>query len=93
MQIADGICDGVLSGAVPPGERIPSVRDYSAQMGVNVNTVVRSYEYLNQKGIIYNKRGIGYFISPDASERVYAVNVVKHSSALKPTPIFSVCPT
>lgn len=70
MQIADGICDGVLSGAIPPGERIPSVRDYSAQMGVNVNTVVRSYEYLNQKGIIYNKRGIGYFISPDACESI-----------------------
>lgn len=70
LQIADGICDNVLAGSLTPGERIPSVREYSAAMGVNVNTVVRSYEYLSQKGIIYNKRGIGFFISEDAYENI-----------------------
>lgn len=70
LQIADGICDSVLSGTLSPGDRIPSVREYAARMGVNANTVMRSYDYLDQKGIIFNKRGIGFFISPDALESI-----------------------
>lgn len=70
LQIADGICDSVLAGTLNPGDRIPSVRDYAARMGVNANTVMRSYDYLDQKGIIFNKRGIGFFISPDAFENI-----------------------
>lgn len=66
LQIADGICDSVLSGTLAPGDRIPSVREYAARMGVNANTVMRSYDYLDQKGVIFNRRGIGFFISPDA---------------------------
>jgi DNA-binding transcriptional regulator YhcF (GntR family) len=53
-----------------PDERIPSVREYGAEIGVNPNTVMRSYEKLTNEGIIYNKRGIGYFISQDAHEIV-----------------------
>lgn len=70
LQIADGLCDSVLAGSLNPGDRIPSVRDYAARMGVNANTVMRSYDYLDQKGIIFNKRGIGFFISPDAFENI-----------------------
>ena len=60
----------ILSGTLGPDERIPSVREYSAEIGVNPNTIMRSYEKLTADGIIYNKRGIGYFISPDARETV-----------------------
>lgn len=70
LQIADGLCDSVLAGSLNPGDRIPSVRDYAARMGVNANTVMRSYDHLDQKGIIFNKRGIGFFISPDAFENI-----------------------
>ncbi|MDE6394550.1 MAG: GntR family transcriptional regulator [Duncaniella sp.] len=70
LQIADGICDSVLAGSLNPGDRIPSVREYAARMGVNANTVMRSYDYLDQKGIIFNKRGIGFFISPDAFDKI-----------------------
>lgn len=66
LQIADAICERVLSGELKPEDRIPSVREYGASIGVNPNTVMRSYEKLTDQGIIYNKRGIGYFISPDA---------------------------
>ncbi len=68
LQIADGICERVLGGSLSPGERIPSVREYAASMGVNANTVMRSYDHLDRKGIIFNKRGIGFFISPDACD-------------------------
>lgn len=63
LQIADDIADRVL----PPDERIPSVRDYAATVMVNVNTVMRAYEHLSSLGVIYNKRGLGYFVSAEAA--------------------------
>lgn len=70
LQIYDTICDQVLSGALVPDGRIPSVREYGAQLGVNPNTIMRTYEKLTSDGIIYNKRGLGFFISQDAREKV-----------------------
>ena len=66
LQICDEICEKILSGELGPDMRILSVRDYGAEIGVNPNTVMRSYEKLTNEGIIYNKRGIGYFISKDS---------------------------
>ena len=74
LQICDAICEQVLSGALRPDERIPSVREYGADIGVNPNTVMRSYEKLTNEGIIYNRRGIGYFICPDAREIILEVH-------------------
>ena len=70
LQIADVFCENILSGALKADDRIPSVREYGAQIGVNPNTVMRVYEKLTADGIIYNKRGIGYFVSPDARETI-----------------------
>lgn len=70
LQICDEICERILSGDLAPDSRIPSVREYGAEIGVNPNTVMRSYEKMTSEGIIYNKRGIGYFISTDARETV-----------------------
>ncbi len=72
QQIADRLCDEILRGRYPEEERIPSVREYAAQMEVNVNTLVRSYEHLQQAGIIYQKRGVGYYVCTGASERILA---------------------
>ncbi|MCQ2134372.1 MAG: GntR family transcriptional regulator [Bacteroidales bacterium] len=66
LQICDAICERILSGEFKPDERIPSVREYGATIGVNPNTVMRTYEKLTEDGVIFNKRGIGYFVSPDA---------------------------
>lgn len=73
LQIADGICDRVMAGTLQEGERIPSVREYGATLQVNANTVMRSYEHLSQEGVIFNKRGIGYFIADDARARIMAM--------------------
>ena len=70
LQICDNICERILSGDLKPDARIPSVREYGADIGVNPNTVMRSYEKLTGEGIIYNRRGIGYFIAPEAKEMV-----------------------
>lgn len=74
LQIADTVCDKILAGELKPEDRIPSVREYGATIGVNPNTVMRTYEKLTAEGVIYNKRGIGYFISPDAKEIVLENN-------------------
>lgn len=70
LQIADRICDEILLGKYREDERIPSVREYAAMVEVNANTVMRSFEHLQSQDVIYNKRGIGYFVSPGAVERI-----------------------
>ncbi|MBQ0043509.1 MAG: GntR family transcriptional regulator [Bacteroidales bacterium] len=72
LQICDSICDRVLAGELKDQDRIQSVREFGAEIGVNPNTVARSYEKLTDDGIIYNKRGIGYFICDGAREQVLA---------------------
>ena len=66
LQIADYICEKILLKQWKVEERIPSVRELAMQLEVNPNTVMRTYEFLQQQNIIYNQRGIGYFVSPDA---------------------------
>lgn len=70
QQIADRLCDEILQGSYHEEERIPSVREYAATVEVNANTVVRSYDQLQGQEIIYNKRGIGYFVAVGAVERI-----------------------
>lgn len=70
LQIADAVCSRILSGELKADDRIQSVREYGAELGVNPNTMARSYEKLTADGVIYNKRGIGYFITPDAKDLV-----------------------
>lgn len=73
LQIADKLCDDVLTGATLPAARIPSVREYAATLEVNANTVMRSYEYLERLGVIFNRRGIGFFIADTAPEVITAM--------------------
>lgn len=70
QQLALKLCDDILEGRYETNARIPSVRDLAADCEVNPNTVVKSYEWLAGNGIIYNKRGLGYFVSEDAVERI-----------------------
>ncbi len=70
LQIAERISDEILLGHYDIGARIPSVREYAALVEVNANTVMRSYEFLQTQGIIFNKRGIGFFVSPDAKHKI-----------------------
>ena len=66
LQIADYICEKILLKQWKVDERIPSVRELAMQLEVNPNTVMRTYEFLQQQNIIYNQRGIGYFVAGDA---------------------------
>ena len=66
LQIANHVCEKILLHEFKPGGRIPSVRELAVQLEVNPNTVMRTYEHLQQQEIIYNQRGIGYFVLPNA---------------------------
>ena len=75
LQIGDLICENILTGKWQPGEKIPSVRDMAVSIEVNPNTVMRTYAYLQERDIIYNKRGIGYIVSDNAYE--HTRNIMK----------------
>ena len=68
QQIADNLCHRILEGKLPPGERVPSVRDLAVEFEVNRNTLLRTYSILEEAGVIVNKRGIGFFVAENASE-------------------------
>lgn len=68
LQIADNLSERILNGTIALEEKIPSVRELAAEMGVNPNTIVRSYAELQSKDIISNQRGIGYFVAKDAQD-------------------------
>lgn len=72
LQIADHVCEKILLQEWKPGMRIPSVRELAVQLEVNPNTVMRTFEHLQQQDIIYNQRGIGYFVSPNARKTALA---------------------
>lgn len=73
LQIADRICDDILLGQYEEEGRIPSVREYASTVEVNANTVMRSYEYLQSKEIIFNKRGIGFFVTSGAKTLIHSL--------------------
>ena len=73
LQIADRICDEIIFGQYPEEERIPSVREYASIVEVNSNTAMRSFDYLQSQNIIYNKRGIGYFVSTGAKKLILSL--------------------
>ena len=69
-QIYELIAMRILSGEWPEMERIISVREMAQMVGVNPNTVMRSYERLEGDGIIYNRRGIGFFVAEGAKDHI-----------------------
>ncbi len=72
LQIAAFVSDNILLGKWPAEQKIPSVRDLAIELEVNPNTVMRSYEFLQNQEVIYNKRGLGLFVAPDGFNKVRA---------------------
>lgn len=70
LQICDQLFGQILSGELKAEDRLLSVRELGIELGVNPNTIMRSYELMQNAGIIYNKRGIGYFIAENAKDLV-----------------------
>ena len=64
-QICEKLCILIASGDLQAGDRLMSVRDVALSAGVTPNTVQKSYEQLEQQGVIYSKRGSGWYVCDD----------------------------
>jgi len=73
LQIGDHICEGILEGRWTVDQKLPSVREMAMAVEVNPNTVMRTYSELQNRAIIYNQRGIGFFVSPEARQNILAI--------------------
>ena len=70
IQMADRLMDEILADKYKDDDRIPSVREYAVLLEVNTNTAVKAYDELSRANIIYNKRGLGYFVTPGAKRKI-----------------------
>ncbi len=73
LQIAEHVMDQILSGQYPEDAKLPSVREYAADVEVNVNTVARSFEWLQYQNIVVTRRGLGNFVAPGALNEIEAL--------------------
>jgi GntR family transcriptional regulator len=72
LQIGDYICEQILLGKWNEGDRILSVRELGVELQVNPNTVLRTFDFLQTNEIIFNKRGVGYFVMENAKTKIIA---------------------
>jgi len=86
LQIVEMICEKILTRTWIEGDKIPSVRELAVSIEVNPNTVMRSYAYLQERGVIINKRGIGYFVAEHAYDDT--LDLMKSNFIRNDMPIF-----
>ena len=72
-QIVDYAFNCIIAGLWPPGDKIPSVRELAADLGVNTRTVLKAMDDLQDAGIIEPRRGMGFMLASDASARVTGI--------------------
>jgi len=70
LQIVDWLFEQILTEKIKIGEKLPSIRELGYSLEVNPNTVMRSYEYLQQQNIITNRRGVGFYVNEEATEKI-----------------------
>ena len=73
LQIAESICESILEGKYRENEKLPSVREFAAEVEVNVNTVARSFEWLQNQDVVATRRGLGNFVNEGARESVLRI--------------------
>lgn len=66
-QVRDSVGQHILSGAIAPEEKLPSVRELAAQLAINPNTIQRAYRELEAQGLIYTVAGKGAFAASDGA--------------------------
>ena len=85
LQIADYLCDQILAGRYPEGEKLPSVRELATEVEVNVNTVARSFEWLQLQGVADVRRGMGNYVALGAKAAIEAIRRKEFFAATLPS--------
>lgn len=70
IQIAEGIEDGILTGAFPEESQIPSITEFSVNYKINPATALKGINLLVDENIIYKKRGVGMFVAEEAVQKL-----------------------
>ncbi len=65
LQAANSIKRDIVTGKLPPGAKLPSVRDLAVEYTINPNTVSRVYKELESEGVCFTRRGMGTFVTED----------------------------
>lgn len=68
QQLIERITGDIIRGTLKPGEKLPSVREYAVQVGVNANTMQRVFKELEQMEITETRRGQGSFVTEDKNK-------------------------
>ncbi len=83
-QVIEGVEKNILLGLYPPGCVLPSLRELSVTLGINPNTIQKSYAELIRRGVIIPSPGSGTYVAPDAPERIRAAAAARLSELEEP---------
>ncbi|MBA3898700.1 MAG: GntR family transcriptional regulator [Bacteroidetes bacterium] len=86
LQIAEHFFENILQEKWKSGDKIPSIRETAVKFEVNPNTTMRTFSYLQDKEIIFNKRGLGYFVADDGYKKTRALK--KEQFVKESLPVF-----
>ena len=81
-QICEQMCVQIAKGSLEPHAKLLSVRELAVALGVNPNTVQRSYEQLEQRGVVYSVPGTGWYVAADTAAATEAVELLKRERAV-----------
>ena len=70
IQIAEGIEDGILTGAFPEESQIPSITEFSVNYKINPATALKGINLLVDEAVIFKKRGVGMFVAQGAVSKL-----------------------
>jgi DNA-binding transcriptional regulator YhcF (GntR family) len=73
LQVADFVCERVLTGVWRDGDKLPAVKDLAVLTSVNPNTVIKALTWLQDNEILSTQRGVGYFLTEGAATRTLAL--------------------
>ena len=70
LQIATQIKERIVSGDLAPGDKLPSVREYSLIFEVSPLTIQRAIQHLDNENVIYSKKGVGSFVAAEGRANI-----------------------
>jgi len=73
LQVADFVCEKVLTGLWHDGDKLPAVKDLAVLTSVNPNTVIKALTWLQDNEILSTQRGVGYFLTEGAASKTLAL--------------------
>lgn len=81
QQVKDSLRRMILTGLLPPEEKLPSVRSLATQLAINPNTIQRAYGELEAEGYIYSVSGRGSFVSAEGGEHIRRIEELTAQAA------------